>query len=120
MASPKTIRRAYKIWQQVKNALYPFTEDSLLSGMAFNNKGEIVRPQEYYETRFRLDQPSRRSEKPHLVYGKLSFLATTLKELPPETVRRFFWDPPGKSEPEPTDEEFEKFRRLLLGTTRRR
>jgi hypothetical protein len=49
---------------------------------------------------------------------KQGFLALTLRKLPQTRVCRFMY--PCDNGPEPTEQEFQKFRRLLLGTARRR
>lgn len=93
-----------KIWQQVIDAIYPFKEQGLESAVFIGGDGRIKIP---------------------TVNGKRKpgFFALTLSELPPATIRRFLFCDLRcleNDQPEPTDQEFKKFRRLLLGTARRK
>lgn len=128
MASMRTIRRTWKIWRQVQDALCPFAQDGAL--VAFDKNGGIYNPAvvPVWNTPSRQAR-TRRGATPREPKGSriirtramekpLSFFASTCLELPRDTMRRFVYYCGGG--PEPSEEEFNKFRRLLLGTAKRK
>jgi hypothetical protein len=120
VASPKTIRRSIKIWKQVRDALYPFEADLTV---VFLPGGKIPRHAEtgYWKAQKKITKGKSRKQGFKLMKGKSwkqGFFALTLRELPQATIRRFVYY--CDSGPEPTEEEFQKFSRLLVGTARRK
>ena len=107
-ASLKTWRRTMRICKQVTDALYPLREQGLAANaVLWDARGNPKRPM--------MMQNGKRT------YPKLGLLPSIILELPTETARRFFCvDEKGECGPQPTEEEFARFRRVFLGTARRK
>lgn len=113
-ASLKTWRRTMRICKQVTDALYPLREQGLAANaVLWDARGNPKRPM--------MMQNGKRT------YPKLGLLPSIILELPTETARRFFClhrnavaDEKDECGPQPTEEEFARFRRVFLGTARRK
>lgn len=113
-ANVKTWRRTMKICKQVIDALFPFREHGLAANaVIWDASGRPKRP-------WMMKNGKR-------TYPKVGLLPSIIMELPADTARRFFCVHPSaftgekdESGPQPTEDEFAKFRRLFLGTARRR